>query len=317
MSQLTRITLPNGAIVNDGQNFIGAGSLFTTGSVLYVCSVNGSDGNSGLDPAAPLATIQQANTNAVANKGWKVIVMPGHAETVTATSHTLSKAGVSYICLGSGLDRPTFTYGAAAATITVSGANVAFIGGHFIANFLNVAAAFTVGAAKDFQVLNNTFVDTSSILNFLSIVVTGATNNAADGLTFSQNYVYGLAATDGAVVSVLGNLLRLQITENIVDKAATNDAGHMLTMSSKVCGGVRILRNNLTVVGSAGASVGIFMTGSSTTSSGICAYNTCNSLDTTAALFSTTGTKISFQENYTSGAVDASGTLFPAADNPA
>lgn len=316
MSLLTRITLPNGALANDTQTFLGAGALFTTGQVLFVNSVIGSDGNTGLDPAAPLATVQQAVTNSRANKGDKVIIMPGHAETVTSSSHTLSKAGVSFICLGAGLDRPTFTYSAAASTITVSAANVAFIGGHFIPAFADVAAAFTIGAAKDCQILNNTFVDGSASLNFLSIVVTGASNNAADGLDFSGNYVYSLPTTDGAVVSVLGNLLRLKVCDNIVDKACTNDAGHMITMSSKVCGGVRILRNNLTMAANTSQTVGTFFTGSSTTSSGICAFNTVNSLDTTTALFSTAGTKISFQENYVSGAADKQGTLYPTADDP-
>ena len=317
MPLLTKITLPNGALANDTQTFLGAGSLFTTGSVLFVNSVIGSDGNTGLDPAAPLATLQQAVTNATANKGWKIILMPGHAETVTSSNITLSKAGLSIIGLGAGLERPTFTYGAAAATINVSAANVTVTGCHFIANFADVAAAFTTAAAKDFQVIGNTFVDTSSILNFLSIVVTNGTNNAADGLTFNSNYVYGLAATDGAVVSVLGNLLRLQINDNIVDKAATNDAGHMVTLSSKIIGGAQILRNILTVVGSSGAAVGVFLTGSGSTSSGVVGFNNVWSLDTTGGLFMTASTGLRPMQNYMSGAVDKSGTLMPSADDPA
>lgn len=317
MSLLTRVTAPNGALANDTQTFLGADSLFTTGAVRFVCSVTGSDTNAGTDPSSPKATLQGAIDASTASKGDKIICMVGHAETVTSTSINLNKAGITVICLGHGLERPTFTYSTAAATITVSAANCAFVGGYFIANFADVAAAFTVGAAKDFQVLSNTFVDTSAILNFLSIVVTGSTNNAADGLTFSRNFVYSLPTTDGAVISVLGNLLRLSVTDNIVDKASTADIGHMITMSSKVCGGVRILRNILTMAANASQTVGTFFTGSSTTSSGICAFNTVNSLDTTGGIFSTTATKISFQENYVSGAVDKSGTLIPSADDPA
>lgn len=317
MPLLSRMTLPNGVLANDSQSVLGAGALFTTGQVLYVNSVTGSDGNPGTDPSAPLATLAQAVTNSRDNKGDKIIIMPGHAETVTASNIVLNKAGVAILGMGAGLERPTFTYGAAAATITVSAANVSIAGCHFIANFLNVAAAFTVGAAKDFQCVNNTFVDTSSILNFLSIVVTGSTNNAADGLAFNNNYVYGLATTDGAVVSVLGNLLRLQINDNIVDKAATNDAGHMVTLSSKIIGGAQILRNILTVVGSSGAAAAVFLTGSGSTSSGVVGFNNVWSLDTTAALFMTASTGLRPMQNYLSGAVDASGTLAPVADNPA
>ncbi len=312
MSSLTKVTLPNGALANDSVAFLGAGSLFTTGKVFFVNSVIGSDGNVGTDPTAPLATVQQAINSCTANKGDKIVVMVGHAETVTATSINLNKAGVSVICLGSGLERPTFTYSAAAATITVSAAGCAFLGGHHIANFLNVASAFTVGAAKDFQLIDNTFVDTSSILNFLSLVVTGAVDNAADGLTLSGNYYLGLATTANAVLSVLGNLNRLTVTENHVDKAATNDAGQMITLSSKVCLGAKISKNNLIVVGSAGATVGIFMTGSGTTSTGIVSFNSITSADATAPLVATATLGFGYFENYI-GNVNNSGKLLPAA----
>lgn len=316
MANLTKVTLPNGALANDAISFLGAGSLFTTGLVFYVNSVIGSDGNLGNDPTAPLATVQQASNSCRANKGDKIVVMAGHTETVTATSINLSKPGVTVICLGGGLDRPTFTYGAAAATITVSAANVAFIGGNHSANFLNVASAFTT-SAKDTQVLANTFVDTSSILNFLCMVTTGATDNASDGLQFSGNKVYGLATTDGACVSVLGNLLRLEVNDNLVDKAATNDAGHLVTLSSKIIGGAYILRNTVTVVGASNSAVGILLTGSGSTSSGVVGFNNVWSLDTTTALLYTASTGLRPMQNYLSGAVDASGTLYPAADNPA
>lgn len=292
---------------------------FTTGTYFFVGSTvaGASDNNSGLDPTVPMATVNAAIAKCVASRGDVILLMPGHAETVTATSIALNVAGVRIVGLGTGLLRPTFTYGAAAATITVTGANCGWDNCHFIANFLNVASAFTIGAAKEFQVTNSTFVDTSSILNFLCIVTTGAVNNDADGLLFNRNYVYGLATTDGAVVSILANELRVQICDNVVDKAATNDAGHLVTLSSKILGGIRIMRNVLTVVGSAGAAVGVLGTGSGATSSGICADNYVWSLDTTAALLFTAGTGIRFIQNFMSGAVDASGSVYPAADNPA
>jgi hypothetical protein len=187
----------------------------------------------------------------------------------------------------------------------------------FVANFADVVSAITLSTATDFAVTDSEFRDTSSILNFLVCVTTGATDNTADGLVFARNYVYSLPATAGAVISILSNALRVVCSDNVVDKAATNNAGQLLTLSSKIVGGIRIMRNVLTVVGAGGTTVGILFTGSGTTSSGICAYNLVSSLDTTAALLATAGTKISFLENYLTGAVDASGTLFPAADNPA
>lgn len=312
----TKLRLENGLVAGGVQNILGAGSLFTVGKVFYVDSNNGSSGNSGEEPDAPLATLAAAITASRASKGDVIVLAPGHAETVTATNITLSKAGVTIVGLGNGLNRPTFTFGAAAATITVSAANNEVYNCRFIANFADVAAAFTIGAAKGFVVADSEFLDTSSILNFLSCVVTGATNNDADGLTFIRNFVYGLAATDGAVVSVLGNLLRLNVSDNVVDKAATNNAGHMITLSSKIVGGARILRNILTVVGATNATVGIFLTGSGSTSSGVVGFNNVWSLDTTTALLMTASTGLRPMQNYLSGAVDASGTLTPAADDP-
>lgn len=274
----------------------------------------------GVDPdgkARFFATVDAAIGACTAGGNDTILVLPGHTETVTATSIAHDVEGVSVIGLGQGDFRPTFTFGAAAATITVSAANGAWKNCRFVANFADVASAFTLTTATGFILEGNDFLDTSAILNFLVCVTTGATDNTADGLKFIKNYVYSLPTTAGAVVSILSNTLRLEVSDNIVDKAATNNAGQLITLSSKIVGGVRIMRNNLTVTGAAGTTVGILFTGSGTSSSGICAYNTVNSLDTTAALLATAGTKISFQENYVSGAVDASGTLFPAADNPA
>lgn len=292
---------------------------FTTGTVRYVGSTvsNASDNNPGTDATKPFSTLNAAIAKCTANVGDIVVCLPGHAETVTATSIAPAIAGVRVIGLGIGIDRPTFTFGAAAATITVSGASFGMANCRFVANFADVAAAFTIGAAKNVRIENCEFLDNSLILNFLSCVVTGASNNAADGLSFLNNYVYSLPTTDGAVVSVLGNLLRLQVSGNIVDKAATNDAGHLVTMSSKVCGGARILNNILTMAALASQSAGTLITGSSTTSSGIVGGNWVYQIDTSTGLLATTGQKFGYLENYMTGAADASGSIFPAVDNPA
>ena len=292
---------------------------FTTGTVRYVSSTTSgsSDNHAGTDATKPCATVDGAIGKCTANVGDIIVVMPGHVETVTATSIAHDVAGVQVIGLGEGEDRPTFTYGAAAATITVSANSGAWKNCVFVANFDNVAAAFTLSTAKSFRLEGCEFRDTSSILHFLEIVVTGATNNAADRLTVLNNRWHGLAVAPGAFISVLGNLTGLHVEGNVTDMASTDDEGSFITASSKVLLFARIIRNYHVVVGSAGAAVGIFLTGSATTCTGIVAFNTLNSLDTTGALFATAGTGLAFQENYTSGAADKSGTLHPAADNPA
>ena len=314
MALLTKVTLPNGALFNQSQAFLGADSLFTTGTVLFVNSVTGSNDNSGTDPSTPKATVQGAISAATASKGDKIVCMVGHAETVTATSINLSKAGVTVICLGHGLERPTFTYGAAAATITVSAANCAFLGGHHIGNFDNILSAFTLGASKNFSLIGNTFVDNTAALHFMSIVITNATDNDSDGLTIVDNKWYGLALAPDAAISILAAELHLTVTDNFVDMGATNDVGHFITFAAKITKGTQILRNILIVTGATGATVGVFMTGSGTTHTGVVADNYAASLDATTELFSTAALTFYLFNNRYTGAVTGQGYLLPAID---
>lgn len=306
---------PNG-ISSFGVPVMGAGGMVptTTGTYYFVDSATGAAGNDGRSSATPFATVDQGISACTANKGDVVICMPGHAETVTATSIALDVAGVQVVGLGTGLKRPVFTFGAAAATVTVSAANCGWFNCHHIANFADVAAAFTLGAAKDFTLQNNTFSDAATNKDFLSIVVTGSTANAADGLHVIGNWYQGLAATANAVISVLGNLDRLIVDGNYADKLATNDAGQFITAAALVMTAVQITRNTLSVLGATGNLVGIFLTSSATTDTGVVAYNIVGSLDTTTELLSTTGTKLRFFENYYTGTADASGKLWPVVD---
>lgn len=260
------------------------------------------------------ATVDAAVGLCTADSGDTIYVLPGHTETVTASSLTLDVAGINVVCLGSGSNRPTFTYGAAAATITVSAKDITWKGGYFVGNFLDVASAFTIGAAKDFKLEGAEFEDNSAILNFLSIVTTGTTANAADGLKVIGCSWFGLNTTPLAFVSILGNTNHLVLTDNFVDSASTADVGHFLTITADVLLGAQIRRNTLVVVGSTGATVGIFLTGSSTTNTGIVANNYVASLDTTTELISTASTGLKFFENYYTGTADASGKLWPVVD---
>lgn len=260
------------------------------------------------------ATVDAAISLCTANAGDLVLVAPGHSEAVTATSIALDVAGVTVLGLGNGLDRPTFTYGAAAATVTVTGANCKWMNCHFIANFDNVASAFTVGAAKDFALVENTFDDTSTSLHFLSVVVTGTTDQEAEGLQVSDNRWNGLALAPNAFISILAATDRLIADGNRVYMDATNDVGHFITLAAKIVLEAQISDNRLTVVGATDAAVGIFLTGSGSTSKGIVENNYVSSLDTTTELIATAGTGLVYFENYYTGVADASGKLWPAVD---
>jgi len=313
---LTKLNLPNG-VVNAGLTAIGASSLFTTGKTWYVQATTGADGNVGDDSSLPKASINGAIAAARADKGDVIIVMPGHAETVTATSIVLSKADIKIVCLGNGRNTPIFTLNAATSTITVSAADVSWYGGIFEATKLDVASAFTLSTAKNFTLDGGLFNDTSAILNFLSIVTTNATDNAADDLTVNGNTWYGLnLVTPLAFLSILAAQVRPTFTNNKMFHKCTA-GGEMITLAAKVVTGANFSFNNQNVVGATGTTTGIFLTGSSTTNTGIVEGNRSSSLDTTTELMFTAGTKLTFFDNLYTGVADKSGYILPAIDSAA
>src|SRR5712692_3570137 len=97
-----------------GPPFLSVSPQVTTGKMFFVSSVVGKANNDGTDPLFPLATLTQALTKARASKGDYIVLLPSHAETLTAAgSITISKAGISVFGLGVGAQRPTFTFSTA------------------------------------------------------------------------------------------------------------------------------------------------------------------------------------------------------------
>lgn len=311
---LTRYT--NG-VESFGVPVIGSGQIpTTTGSYFFVDSSTGSAGNDGTSPTSALNTVDNAVNKCTANKGDVIVCMPGHAETISsATSLVLDVAGVTVIGLGTGNKRPTFTYATStAASVVVSADNVTVANCRFIGNLDNVAAAFTLGAAKYFELRGNDFIDNSAALHFITILVTGTTDNAVDGLRVVGNRWWGLALAPNAFISILGDTDLLYVADNLAVMAVTDDEGHFITITADTLRAAEITRNKLICTGSTGAAVGIFLTGSSTDNTGIVSYNLVSSLDTTAELIATAGTGLTFIENYYTGTADASGKLWPAVD---
>jgi hypothetical protein len=123
------------------------------GTALHGGQRGGSDGNKG-SFNSPFATVAYAITQCTANRGDVIMVKAGHTETISdATTFAGNVAGVAVVGLGTGSLRPTFTFDTAnTATIPVSADNVAFKNCIFVANFLSIAAPFTLATAKNFAV---------------------------------------------------------------------------------------------------------------------------------------------------------------------
>src|SRR5581483_8748396 len=98
----------------------------TTGQYFFVHN-SGSNNSSGKKPESPLATIDYAIGLCTASAGDVIVVMPGHAESISgAGAIAADVAGIQIIGLGTANLRPTITLHTTATTIAVSAANVTF-----------------------------------------------------------------------------------------------------------------------------------------------------------------------------------------------
>lgn len=253
----------------------------------------------------------------VAGRGDVIYLMPGHTESISsATALTLSVAGVQIIGLGTGGTRPTITLDTAnTATINVTAANITIKNVIFIANFLAVAAAFTLTTAKDFQLINCEFRDTSASLNFIAIVVVATTSNAADGLLIDSCKFF-LLATSGAIkiASALGTNDRWTIKGNYWSTPTTNAGAVLPIAAGKILTNFLLLNNRFNLVNATGTSTGYLITTNGSTNTGLIDGNIDFALPTTP-LQVTASSGFVYGANYHSDTADLSGYLLPAADS--
>lgn len=291
------------------------------GTVFWVDSVNGSNGNPGTQQN-PFASVAGALVYTDANRGDILMVKPNHAETIAnATSLILSKANVAIIGMGTGSARPTFTFTTAAtANIPVTAANVTIQNCLFVANRADVASVFTVtttSIASDFALVNCEFRDTSSILNFISIVTGNATAKNLDGLTIVGCRFSSLGTTAATTAVKLGVAAdRMTITDNFGCWAVLNNTACMLAAGAFNCTNFEFARNRLERPNTA-STTGTAISTSGTAWTGHAYDNYIYQIDASAGIWISTGTggAFGFSNNFSpiTGAVDKSGLINPVA----
>lgn len=258
-------------------------------TVLAPNGVAGSDGNPGTY-TRPYSTLDYAIGKCTAGRGDIIFIMPGHAETITsATTLLLDIAGIAIIGLGNGTSRPTFTFTTAnTATIPVSAANITVSNCKFVGNFLSIASAFTVGAAPNFTLQDCDFSDTDATHGFLSAVTTTVSVNA-DNLACIRNNIISIATTNAAAAFViLGTMTGLTLIENtVVNTVDRANTSVFLSHAALVMTAAYIFKNTVYCVNSTNTSVGMFISTSATTGSGIVLNNTIRGLDIAAAIIVT------------------------------
>lgn len=289
-----------------------------TPTVLFVDTVNGVDAGPGTGPNAPFATLSYALTQ-IPSTGLgtyaTIYIMQGSTITISsATSLLLNVANVSIVGLGAGNQRPTFNYTTAnTAAIPVSAANVSISNCRFTANFLSIARAFTVTAAG-FTLNGNSFIDSSSVLNFLSIVGATGAANTADRLTAINNRWNGLGTTSVTSFIVTANGIdSATIQGNNIKLARTATAAVLMTVTAGVLTNL-IASYNTAISEQVADTGGGFINVGGTTSTGVVNNNYLADLSTTD-LFMTTSVGVRFFNNYKTGVLGASGYLLPAADS--
>jgi len=150
------------------------------GKVFWVDSNTGSD-SSGNDGGRnqPFGTIDYAVGLCTANKGDIIMVMPNHAETVSAAGGlALDVAGINVVGIGSGANQPTVTLDTiVSADVDIDAANVTIENIHFVANFADIAVILDVNAA-DFTVRGCRFTQADDDLNAKVCIQDAATTGS-------------------------------------------------------------------------------------------------------------------------------------------
>lgn len=299
----------NGRPVGQVPAALGRGKTFYVDS-----SVAAADGTS---PDTAVATIKAAYALCTAGQGDTIVVFPGHAETIShaTTGLSMTKAGVRVIGLGVGDARPTITYDTAnTASIAVSAASNSFENCIFVANFLSIAAAFTVSTGKALTLRGCEFRETSSVLNFLNIVKSTGAANTADRLDAQDCFWKGLGVT-----SISSFLLSADALDGVIlkrNRIVHNhavDTSNMLTMTTGACTNLDCGDNIIITKQTACTNGSLLNVGASST--GVVYRNFAGTLTTTGdKLFTTTVGLFAF-ENRVSGVVGATGFVIPAADS--
>lgn len=287
-------------------------------TVLPVGGIGGSDGNPGTFQK-PFSTIDYAVGQCTAGRGDVIMVMPGYTQTITTAAQlVLDVAGVSIIGLGVGSSRPTLTFGAAAANIPITAANVSVKNILHVANFAAVVSAYTATGTStptDFCIEDCAFRDTSSILNFITCVTGNATANSMDGFIFANNRVTGLGTTAATTaVKMAAAQTRQTYKGNFLTYPALNDTATLAAFGANNQTALLMDGNNV-VRPSTSTTGGSLFSGGSTASSGYVINNYSWHLDNSGGLLAPTGTALGFQNNYCmiTGAADKSGLINPAA----
>jgi len=210
-------TFPNSAFS------YGLGDVYTTGDVFFVDSghTSASDGQTGRNRNAPMATIDAAIGQCAANNGDIVMVMPGHDEN-PITSIALDVAGVWVRGLGWGASRPTITFGLLGAEFAMSAASCRVSGLRFdlgtvaatVTNAINVTAGSCI--VKGCETVMHATSQFTNHITCTDAQWVGLYDNKFRSLHTASS-TSGIVADGCDDMEIVGNIVSGHFTEHALD----------------------------------------------------------------------------------------------------
>lgn len=160
-------------------------------NIFFVDSVSGSNNNNGRRPDRAVASLDTAIGLCTANNGDVIIVMPGHAETITAANGIDADiAGISIIGVGHGSDRPEITLDTVVgASFRINAVNVWVEGLRFRGNLDALTNVLVINGVADVTLKDIEYIDVTGQCDIFLAAADGSDRLHIDGLRY-----YGAAA---------------------------------------------------------------------------------------------------------------------------
>ena len=282
----------------------------STGNYFFVSSVSGSNTNNGTSPATPFATIKYAASRCVANNYDVIVMMPGHAETISTAAYITPVAGTILCGVGSGSLRPTLTWSLTTSTIVCSAANLTFQ--NFLCNnsVTEVVTMFSCSAAD----LTFMGVDYNEAGGAYAVAAFITASSACNRLSIQQCYHINTTACTTATVGwiTVTGTDGLKIWDNVfmVNRVAAAQSGVIVGLTT-LSSNVSILRNTIGSMTTGASNMAISLI---TASTGIAAYNNVYNLGKAATAGSFGASTLAHFQNFSARDAGRLGIADPLID---
>mgnify|MGYP001608150714 CR=1 FL=1 len=215
------------------------------GNVFFVdanTAVGGTTSGFGSHPDKALTTWDSSVALCTANQGDAVFILAGHTETLNAAGGvTLDVAGISFVGLGHGNARPTFTMSTEVLTdVEVDSANESIYNMRFIGNIAALAAPIDVDAAA-FKMEDCDFYVATATTDIDITVITDA--NADDLVIRRCHFWYDYSRAATAVTAVSTEVIRLVGA----DRAVIEDCHFSGNFSTSAINGITTASGDITI----------------------------------------------------------------------